>query len=141
MLNMTELTTICTNIQYNDAGDSGGGVMLQKGSTIVSLKSKIMNNTAKLNVYYDHLNPAIKTKEFVVGNDLRFYQTCGMRFLQQSQIEERTVYPYIDVKSTVYLEMYHESKSDGGGGTSRIMLQRIAIWLVLYVVVVGSGWQ
>ena len=107
MLNETELTTICTNVRFNEAGDSGGGVMLQKGSHFVSLSSQIMNNSAKLNIYYDRNEPTKRVKEFYRGIDIRYYQQCTIRSLKNSRIEESKVYPYIDVKKDIYLEMYY----------------------------------
>jgi hypothetical protein len=112
LLNKTAVTTICTNILSNEAGDSGGGVMMQKGSKLTAIKSSILNNKAKLNVYYDKLDSAKRIKEFSLGEDIRYYQTCSIRAVQNSQIEENKVYPFIDVESSVHTEMYYEGGSE-----------------------------
>jgi len=130
MYNATKLTTICTDIQHNTAGDSGGGVLLQQESDFVAITSTIMNNTAAINVYYEKDDPTQISKQFSIGKDIRMYDTTKFRAVQRSRVDERDVYPYIDVKKQVYLEMYYSKGSQMKGSW---LLQIIGLLLVVWI--------
>ena len=109
MYNETILTTICTNVRFNQAGDSGGGVTLQNASNFVALTTAITNNTAKLNQYMKREDPLLVDRSFYVGRDIRMYESCKFRALKGCTIDAKAVFPLIDVKNDVYLEMYYSA--------------------------------
>jgi hypothetical protein len=131
LYNGTRLTAVCTNIIQNEAGDSGGGVTLQTDSTFVALGSSIINNTAKINTYYDRDDPTKKVKEFAVGKDMRMYDTTTFRAAQGSRLEDRDVYPYVDVSNSIYLELYY---SEGSRVSTVIMCQLLFVAFVTLIV-------
>ena len=88
MYNETILTTICTNVWFNKAGDSGGGVTLQNASNFVALTTSIGNNTAKLNEYTNRDDPMIVEREFYLGKDMRMYESCKFRALQGCKVDQ-----------------------------------------------------